>query len=105
MDIESIKQALTAIGLALSTLKQAKDLLPESPQKQEVSNTIYNAEKDIKIAEGQIAQSMGYILCHNHFPPEVMLSKDDKLWKCPVCGNEKSINKGNKFLPVDIYNK
>lgn len=105
MDIESIKQGLAAIGMALTTLKQAKDLLPENTKKQEISNAIADAERQLKIAESQTAQALGYVLCKDHFPPEIMLSKDDRIWKCPKCGNEKSKNQGNKFLRADFYNK
>ncbi|MBI5351118.1 MAG: hypothetical protein HZB50_00605 [Chloroflexi bacterium] len=93
-DIESIKQALGTLGATLSLLKQAKDLLPESSQKQELNTAIESAERQLKIAEFQTAQSMGYELCKNHFPPEIMLSKDNKIWKCPKCENE--INNSHK---------
>ena len=88
LDIESIKQAISAFGAALTVLKQAKDLLPETSQKQELVLAIESAERQLKIAESQAAQGMGYTLCKNHFPPEIMLSKDNKVWKCPSCGNE-----------------
>jgi hypothetical protein len=88
IDIESIKLALGTFGTALTLLRQAKDLLPENSQKQELSIAIESAERQLKIAESQTAQSMGYELCKNHFPPEIMLSKDNKMWKCSICGNE-----------------
>ncbi|MFN8427723.1 MAG: hypothetical protein U0X87_15870 [Anaerolineales bacterium] len=49
MDIESIKQGLAT--MALTTLKQAKDLLPENTKKQEISNAIADAERQLKIAD------------------------------------------------------
>ena len=88
IDIESIKQALGTLGATLTLLKQAKDLLPENSQKQELIIAIESAERQLKIAESETAQGMGYELCKNHFPPEIMLSKDNKIWKCPKCGNE-----------------
>ncbi|MEW6083420.1 MAG: hypothetical protein AB1607_02380 [Chloroflexota bacterium] len=68
MDIESIKQGLTAIGMALTALNQAKDLLPENPKKQEISDAIVVAERQFKIAESQTAQGLGFELCRKHFP-------------------------------------
>jgi hypothetical protein len=88
LDLESIKQALGAFGTALNILRQAKDLLPDSPKKEEVNSAIETAARQFKIAEAQVAQSMDYELCKKHFPPEIMLLVDDKVWKCPACGNE-----------------
>lgn len=93
MDIESIKQGLTAIGMVLTALKQAKDLLPENAKKQEINDAIVVAERQFKIAESKTAQGLGYELCRKHFPPEIMLSNDDKTWKCPNCDNEKDKRK------------
>jgi len=89
LNIELIKQAISAFGMALTALKQAKDLLPDSSQKQEVSTAIESAERQLKIAESQTAHALGYELCRKHFPPEVMFSSDDQNWKCSACGNNK----------------
>ena len=88
MDFEALKQGLSAIAMALTTLKQAKDLLPEGENKKEISENVVQAERQLKIGEAQIAQSIGYKLCKNHFPPEIMLSSDNKIWKCHACGNQ-----------------
>lgn len=90
MDIDALKQGLSAIALALNTLKQAKDLLPPGKDKEQVSENVEKAERQLKIAEAQIAQSMGYRICKSHFPPEIMLSSDNENWHCPVCGNNIS---------------
>lgn len=74
--------------MALTALKQAKDLLPEGANKEEISENVDQAERQIKIAEAHIAQSMGYKLCRNHFPPEIMISADNENWRCVACGNE-----------------
>ena len=87
MDFEALKQGLSAIALAISTLKQAKDLLPSGEEKEEVAENVEKAERQMKIAEANIAQSMGYKLCMKHFPPEIMLSEDGKSWHCPNCKN------------------
>lgn len=93
LDVESIKQAISAFGAALTVLKQAKDLLPDSSQKQELNTAIESAERQLKIAESQTAHALGYELCRKHFPPEIMLSEDDKIWDCPVCKNKKDKRK------------
>lgn len=93
LDIEAIKNAIGAFGTALTVLKQAKDMLPESSQKQDINTAIESAEKQLKIAEAQTAQGLGYELCKRHFPPEIMFSDDDKIWTCPICSNKKDNRK------------
>jgi len=91
-DLDTIKQGLAALGMALNAIKQVKELVPTVPKNEELFNKaieqIENAERQFKNAEAQAAQAMGYILCRNHFPPGIMLSSDNTNWKCPVCGNE-----------------
>ena len=99
MDIELFKQGLVAIGMALNTLKQAKDLLPENPKKQEVITAIDDAERQLKIAESQTAQAMGYTICKAHFPPGIMVSSDNLNWKCQDCGNLIKYERGNLKSP------
>lgn len=88
MDLEALKHGLNIIAVALGLLKQAKDLLPDGKDKEEISGSIEHAEKQMKTAEIQIAQSMGHKICRNHWPSGIMISSDNKNWKCPVCGNE-----------------
>jgi hypothetical protein len=89
VDIGAMKQALGTLGTALGILKQAKELLPAGPERDEFTETLEQAERKLKLAESQAAQALGYELCRKHFPPEIMLSEDEMIWKCPKCGNEK----------------
>jgi len=89
MDISALKEGLSLIASAIGLLKQAKDLLPDSPTKTEAAETLEHAERQLKLAEVQTMQSLGYELCRNHPIPEIMLSKDDANWDCPKCENHK----------------
>lgn len=89
IDIESIKQAISAFGTALTVLKQAKDLLPDNSKKKELSSAIESVERELKLAESKTAHALGYELCRNHFPPEIMLSDNDANWNCPICNSQK----------------
>lgn len=91
MDIESIKETIGALGIAIGVLKQAKDLLPDSTKKEEITEALKKAERELSLAESQVAHGLGYELCKNHFPPEIMLSIDEINWKCPKCDNERNI--------------
>ncbi len=89
IDVELIKQAISAFGTALTVLKQAKDLLPDNSKKKELSSAIESVERELKLVESKTAHALGYELCRKHFPPEIMLSNDDQNWRCPMCGNDK----------------
>jgi hypothetical protein len=88
IDLDAIKQTLAALGAIITLLKQAKDLLPDNAKRQEISQAIDNAEQDLIKAELNTAKALGHEICYNHWPSGIMLSKDRKHWKCPVCSNE-----------------
>ncbi|CAG1016360.1 hypothetical protein ANAEL_05580 [Anaerolineales bacterium] len=88
MDIEALKQGLSAIAAILGMLKQAKDLLPDGKNKEEIADQVEKAERQMQTAEIQIAKILGHEICTNHWPSGIMLSADKKHWKCPMCGNE-----------------
>jgi hypothetical protein len=88
MDISALIQGVELFTTSISAIKQVIDLLPNNSQKEELLAEVNQAERQLKIAEAQIADGLGYRLCHNHFPPEIMLSTDDATWTCPNCGNK-----------------
>ena len=52
--------------------------MPDSKNKDVISQSLDNADKAIKLAEVQVAQALGYQLCMCTFPPQIMLSKGYK---------------------------
>jgi hypothetical protein len=88
-DFGTVKEAFTAATAALGLAKQIKDSLPQGSKKDEVDEALQKAERQFKLAESQLAQGLGYQLCKNHFPPQIMLSADERNWRCPECSNEK----------------
>ena len=105
-DFEWLKQGLGALAAVLNLLKQAKDLLPhENTKKQEITGAIENAERQLKIAESQIAQSMGYVICKAHFPPGIMTLSDGQSWKCKDCGFTKPSQRELKSPWSSLGNK
>ena len=74
MDIKALTDGMSLIATAIATLKQVKDLLPESSEKGEAAAALEQAEQQFKIAEAQIATELGYEICRSHFPPVIMLS-------------------------------
>jgi len=91
MDIEMIARGISTFGTAIGILKQITSLLPDGMKKNEASENLVRAEREMKIAESQIAAGMEYELCRKHFPPEIMLTSDGVNWECQVCGNKTFI--------------
>jgi hypothetical protein len=89
IDINALARGIALLNSAISAVKKAKDLLPDSSQKADATAQLEQAERQFKNAEAETAKALGYQICHNHFPPEVMLSEDEMLWECPKCGNKK----------------
>lgn len=100
MDIPTIVGALTILKNANETIKQAKDMLPESPKKVEVNDALAQAERQLKMAEAETLKTLGYELCRNHIPPEVMLSPDNVNWTCPKCNNKRYT--GHSYVSAKI---
>jgi hypothetical protein len=90
MDINTLTNGITLLTSALSALKQAKDLIPDSPKRTEAEEALHRAERQLKLAEAETLRGLGYELCHNHPLPITMQSRDDKNWTCPECGNAKT---------------
>jgi len=91
MGIVEALQFLKPLKDAFGLLKEAKDLLPESPKKTEVIVKIEEAEESLKIAKTEAAKALGYYLCKCTFPPQIMLfDKSENVFKCPrkECGHE-----------------
>jgi hypothetical protein len=89
MDIDSLAKGVGLFSSALATLKQIISLLPDNSKKAEAIAYLERAEREFKIAESEFATGLGYEICRQHFPPVIMLSKDDKNWDCPECHNTK----------------
>lgn len=92
--MNQVKEWLESVGLALSLVKQAKDMMPDGPERQAATVAIESAEKQAKIAEAAIAQALGLKLCKCSFPPTPMLTVGyglgahtvKQIFECPRCG-------------------
>lgn len=100
MDLESVAQAVSMLKTAIDVIRQTNKKLPDSSSKDEIEVSLMQAEKQLKFAEVEVANNLKYELCRNHFPPEIMLSADDTVWRCAVCSNEK--NNGPKIGSISF---
>jgi hypothetical protein len=104
----AVKSAFAAMREMLSVFKDAKDLLPEE-RKAAAAVAIESSEKQLAIAEAQIAQALGYHLCKCSFPPVIMLTvgtiEDAKtrtnkpVYECPSCGTNTAYPFGFSRTP------
>jgi hypothetical protein len=89
----AVKTTFDALRSAIGLLKDAKGLLPPNDQAA-VSQALAVAESSSRIAEAEIAKSLGYELCKCEFPPTPMLTvgqlggrpKMGPAYECPKCG-------------------
>jgi len=89
MNVDALAKGVGLFGSALSALKQAIDLLPDSSRKTDAAAALERAEREFKVAEAEAAKKLGYELCRKHFPPEIMLlTEQEGHYKCPECGYE-----------------
>jgi hypothetical protein len=92
--LPALKTGFDLVRSALGLVKDVRDALPEGEKKAAVAQTLFEAEKAVKIAEAQIAQALGYKLCQCTFPPQIMLSKGrhadgDELFVCAACSKQE----------------
>lgn len=101
--------AFNAVRSMLGVFKDAKDLLPEG-KREAVEKAVEASERQLKIAEAEIATALGYKLCQCQFPPNIMLSvgviarhstrTNERVYECTVCGADTAHPFGfDRFVP------
>jgi len=87
MDIESISKGIGIVSTTINALKTLKDLIPSNKEKTDIEEKLKEAEKNLKIAEAEIAKGFDYKICRRHFPPGILLDLDEFKLKCNTCGH------------------
>jgi len=91
MDISAITAAFDLMNKAISVFRNAKNLLPNSPEKEAVEKSFDEAESAMKMAEVKVAKELGYQICKCTWPPQIMLSigyeEYGEKFQCPKCKN------------------
>jgi hypothetical protein len=86
MDFIALKEGITAAYTAVKTIKGVKEMLPDSAEKKEISESLDTALEQLKIAEAKVAQELGFELCDRHFPPGIMIQASKNEYRCRDCG-------------------
>ena len=93
IDPQTVKYGFDAIRSAIESLKAVKDTFGGTKQA-ELGEQINAAERQVKLAEAQLAQALGFPLCRAHFPPVPMLmnrvepNRGTAIHRCPECARE-----------------
>jgi len=97
MDIESLTKGISLVSTTITMLKKVKDLIPSGDKRHDVEQKLEEAEKNIEIAEAEIAKGFNYQLCHRHFPPGIMLEIAPFKSKCNICKNIEDYNPSSQI--------
>ena len=78
MDIDMLSKGIGLFSSTIIALKQAIELIPNSPKKEEAKLAVEQAERELRIAEASVATKLGYQICKKHFPPIMEMSRMQK---------------------------
>ena len=102
MDVSALATGVGIVSQVFSIFKSAKDLLP-ADRKEEVAKLIEQAEKEFRIFEATAASGLGYVICRQHWPPEIMLEMPGRhvCHRCPKCG--ATVDASGDISEYDIF--
>jgi hypothetical protein len=90
MDSMSLKDYLTSAATLLTILKNAKDMIPKGPQRDDAERALAEAERALRISESNAAVALNYEICRCTWPPQIATSigaRDGiERFRCPLCG-------------------
>ena len=86
----SLPEIATGITLLKDIIPLFKKIIPDSEQKEKITQKLEEAKRNFEIAEAKAAKDLDYPLCRCTWPPQIMLFfKDEKYteqYKCQKCG-------------------
>jgi hypothetical protein len=89
--LASLNGLLTAFDKGSKIIREWSKKTPaDTPAKSEAAEVVKDmeqAEQAMQLAKVQLAQSLGYFLCHRHFPPGIMLKIREGGFRCDQCGD------------------
>ena len=98
--IDGVRTGIDLLRSIFGLVRDAKDALPESGKKEAITRSLEEAERQLRLAEAQVARALGYMLCQCTFPPQIMLSiglhkYGVERFQCPHC---KKKDPGDDFF-------
>ena len=93
--MQAVKTGFDTLRTALGLIKDVQGIMPAGEKKDAVAASLAEASTQLKLAQAQIAQGLGYKLCRCTFPPTPMLEVGEQysamtetrmvVYECPVC--------------------
>lgn len=85
MDIDVIHSGLLSIGITVGKIHDARTDLPPGEVAAEIGAILALAEVELKVAEGMIAREIGFELCPDCWPPELIVVRQRGEMRCRNC--------------------
>lgn len=85
MEIQTGMALFKLLDQSLGLFKKARDVMPESEEKQELTKKLQEVETAYKLAEAKAAKDLGFELCQCSWPPQIMLTGRDGRAECSTC--------------------
>jgi hypothetical protein len=67
------KAGFDMVRSVIGLVKGVQDVLPAGDEKDAIAESLVQAERQMQLAEAQIAKGLGYAVCECEFPPTPML--------------------------------
>ena len=103
--LSDVKLAFDLFRESIKLFQSAKDLLPDSKEKEAASAAMHEAEIKAKIAEASLAKSLGFVLCPKCWPPVVLratsVHRNVDMFLCPEC-NTNYLNHAKRSNNVKL---
>ena len=81
------KTGFDTLRTAWGLVKDVQQALPSGEKKEVAGRTLEEADKQLRLAEAEIAKALGYSLCRCEFPPTPMLQVG---YRFPLHAGERS---------------
>ena len=97
--LATAKLSFDTLRSLIGVVRDTKSLLPSGPKSEAIEVVLKESERQLQIAEGQLAQAFGYELCKCQFPLTPMLlvgheRSGAKAFECPKCGSNTAAPRG-----------
>ena len=87
MDIDALHSTLLSIAIVSEKLRAGREMADEMERVAPgFSDLLDEAETDLRMAKATLAGELGFNVCPNCWPPELLTTDRKGRIKCPNCG-------------------
>jgi hypothetical protein len=88
MNVAAINQGIKIAGNAVASLVTITDSLPSGSDKDQAQQLLKEAGERLKEAEARVGHELGFPICKQCWPPEIMLQNDLGEYVCTHCNRK-----------------